>query len=321
MTLTPEELLSDYRATCKRMIELMSKGHVMPFLGSGVNLANRPADTSFLPGGQYLPDAAELSATIAREFEYPWSDKNLLRVCWYASAKKGKDELYDHLHNIFSRDYQSTDVHRFFAGLRKRFERSGYELPPQIIVTTNYDRTLENAFDEAGEPYDVFSYSVQRDAEVGKFRHTPYGATMFRIIDNPDEFYTTIDHTIILKIHGAVGLNRERSTFVITEDDYIDYAALFNPDHIPAMLLEKMLRRRFLYLGYSLSDWNLRVFLRGLRLRSHFNEPTWAIMNRHEEWDPFYWDTHGVRLIKLSLKDYIEILNEQLEEMLQKGQV
>jgi len=323
MPLTPEQQLSDLRATCKRMLELMSEGHLMPFLGSGVNLADRPKTATFEQGGRFLPDAGELSAAIAEKFKYPWTDTKLLRVSWYAAAADdgGKDRLYDQLHSIFSSQYQPTSVHTFFAGLRNRFKRSERILPPQIIVTTNYDNTLENAFDAAKEPYDVFAYSVQSETQAGKFRHTPYGSRTSKIIHKPDEFEEEIDHTIILKIHGTADLMRDRSTFVISEDDYIDYAALFNPEHIPSTILEKMKRRRFLYLGYSLSDWNLRVFLRGLKVRSYFKEQTWAIMDRLEEWDHFYWEKHQVRLIRLPLDEFIKMLNEQLDQMLQRAQI
>lgn len=296
---------------------------LMPFLGAGVNRANRPPGVIFEPGGPYLPDAGELSGSIADEFHYPhgWDDRSLLRVSWYASESEsgGKDRLYKHLHSVFGGKYPSTDVHRFFAALPGRFRNSGYNVPPQIIVTTNYDRVLEDAFDEKGEPYDVYAYDVQNEDQVGKFEHTPHGGTP-RIVDDPVNYDAPIEHTVILKIHGAVARTWERSTFVITEDDYIDYAALFNPEHIPSLLKEKMLPRRFLYLGYSLSDWNLRVLLRGISHRSRFRgQKTWAIMNKHEPWDPMYWDKHGVRLIQLSLTSYIEILNEHLQRMFDQG--
>lgn len=315
MTLTSDDELRDKVATGKFMLELMKKGILMPFLGAGINLANRPLDAEFTPGGQYLPDAAELSQDIAREFDYPWGDMNLLRVSWYAAATRGKDVLYHHLHGVFSREYPWTDVHEFFARLRKRFAAKGYQIPPQLIVTTNYDQLLERAFDAEGEPYDVFSYVVQSDSEVGKFEHIPHGGTP-KIVDDPRTYNPSISHTVILKIHGAVGPSWDRSTFVITEDDYIDYAALLNPDHIPAVVKVKMLHCRFLYLGYSLSDWNLRVLLRGISVRSRFRgQQTWAIMSKHEVWDRLYWKEHDVRLIKVPLSQYIAILNTHLDEV------
>ncbi len=275
---------------CDDMLKLMKKGLLMPFFGAGVNLTNRPPDTAFVPDGPYLPSAPELSEDLLREFEInlanacelpeplaigarcKWKEQSLLRVSWYVSAIKGKASLYHYLQKVFGQDCPPTDVHEFFARFPKRLAEKGYQVPPQLIVTTNYDELLERAFDAAEEPYDVFSYVIDSDSELGKFSHTPHQGGAI-VIDNPTTYVPEIKHTIILKIHGtAHPVNWESSTFVITEDDYIDYAALVNFDKIPSVLADKMLHRRFLYLGYSLSDWNFRVFLRGIKARSRFND-------------------------------------------------
>ena len=55
---------------------------------------------------------------------------------------------------------------------------------------------------------------------------------------------------------------RERDSYVITEDSYIDY--LVGDDvgaQIPFLLMERMEESHFLFLGYSMHDWNLRVIL------------------------------------------------------------
>ena len=48
--------------------------------------------------------------------------------------------------------------------------------------------------------------------------------------------------------------------FVITEDDYIDY--LVTPELsavVPVALAAKLRRSHFLFLGYEMADWNLRL--------------------------------------------------------------
>jgi hypothetical protein len=328
--LSPEEELQARRATCNQLIDLMSKRLLIPFLGAGVNLSNRPPGAIFRPAGPYLPNASELSESIATEFDYPWHDKNLLRVSWYATAtagkgkdKKnrpyGKDVLYHYLHEIFSRAYPSTDVHQFFARLPRKLAEKGYPNRHQLIVTTNYDQLLERAFDAENEQYDVVSYGEHSDGESQSrkpgFLHTPYNKEP-EFLETSNDFIPPVNRTIILKIHGGAHRDSwERSSFVITEDDYIDYLALRIPDQIPATLKASMLHRRFLFLGYSLGDWNFRVLLRSIKARSLFNERSWAIMNRHEEWDWDYWEEHKVRLDKCELTEYIKILTEQLDKL------
>src|SRR5881394_2377582 len=318
MTSAPEDELDENRTTCKEILRRLQLGFLMPFFGAGVNLTNRKHGDTFTREGPFLPNATELSDDLAKAFglklenpcEVPAGlatdfvckrkEESLLRVSWLVSATKSKVELYDHLHSTFSRDRPPTEVHNFFARFRQRLVERGYVVRPQLIVTTNYDELLERAFTEAKEPFDVFTYELDRTTKRGKFTHTPHGLENAVPIDNPVGYGDEIENTIILKIHGTANpKGLDHSTFVITEDDYIDYAAFVTPDRVPQVLGQRMLSRQFLYLGYSLSDWNLRVFLRGSQAGSHFQDKTWAIMKDPNDWDRLYWNEHRVKIVRM----------------------
>ena len=62
-------------------------------------------------------------------------------------------------------------------------------------------------------------------------------------------------------MHGRVdhGSRREWESFVVSEDDYINY--LVNAEMgavIPVTLAARLQRSHFLFLGYTPRDWNLR---------------------------------------------------------------
>jgi hypothetical protein len=311
MTLTSQDEL---RAHCRRMIDYMAGGAVIPFFGAGINLSNRPPQASFIPG-QYLPNAAELSASIAARFNYPFADTtNLSHVSWYAKSIAGRSGLYRYLHEIFSPDYPLTAVHRFFARLPATLAAKGYADRHQLIFTTNYDQLLERAFTEANEPYDLLFYVAHSEdmREVGRFKYVPHGGER-QIIFDPTLFDLPMERTIILKIHGSVETNWEDSSFVISEDDYIDYLARMNTDsyRIPSVVMEKMMQRSFLFLGYSLMDWDLRI-LHNLNV---FGGDPWAIMKQTDEWQMAYWRAHSVQFKQLSLSDYLDALSEELDAL------
>jgi hypothetical protein len=294
------------------------------FFGAGVNLTDRPPDEGFALG-RYLPDAEELALDIAEKFDYPpdWGDnKNLLRVSWYAARHKQR-RFQQRMHSIFSADYPTTGMHEFFARLPGKLAAKGYHNRKQLIVTTNYDRVLERAFDDASEPYDLLTYiAYSKDGrEVGKFRYIPHGGEPV-VVDNPRSFLLPIredglERTIILKIHGAVDPDWHRSSFVVTEDDYIDYLARINTPtyHIPKLLVEKMQDSSFLFLGYSLGDWNMRVLLNSIWSSQAFSDESWAVMKVTAPWDEEYWQKHNVKLMKMSLAEYVAALDEQLEAL------
>ena len=125
-------------------------------------------------GGRLVPvlatDVAELAAHLAERFEYPSSnDAALPRIAQYVAIMNGSGPLYDEMHALLSRqDVPPTHVHRFLAALPPLLRER--EVPHQLIVTTSYDLTLERAFLEAGEEFDVIAY-LAAGRNRGKFCH------------------------------------------------------------------------------------------------------------------------------------------------------
>ena len=62
------------------------------------------------------------------------------------------------------------------------------------------------------------------------------------------------ERTVLLKIHGDVdrGPEREWESFVVSEDDHIDYlAAVETAGTVPVQLAARLRRSHFLFLGYA----------------------------------------------------------------------
>src|SRR6267142_1402299 len=154
----PTETLQEH---CRKVIEWMTKRRVTPFLGAGVNMADRPTGAIY-EQGKYLPSGGELAQSLADKFKYPWPDKdNLLRVSWYAAFKEDQATLYDYLQTVFDPTYKPTSVHEFLAALPKRLEARGHPQCYQTLVTTNYDDVLERAFEAQGEEFDVLYFQAE----------------------------------------------------------------------------------------------------------------------------------------------------------------
>ena len=52
--------------------------------------------------------------------------------------------------------------------------------------------------------------------------------------------------------------------FLITEEHYVDFLGRPETVQVPQMLATLMKKKNFLFLGYGLKDWNVRVMLRKL---------------------------------------------------------
>src|SRR5262245_12256117 len=118
----------------------MLEGRVVPLLGAGANLADRPPGAAWEPG-RYLPSSAELARHLASRFDYPddgdGGSRDLVRISEYASVMTGSGPLYEQLHEVFDADYAIGPLHRFLAALPARIEEAGRPRPCPLVVTTN----------------------------------------------------------------------------------------------------------------------------------------------------------------------------------------
>jgi hypothetical protein len=115
-----------------------------------------------------------------------------------------------------------------------------------------------------------------------------------------------------MKIHGAVDRhNPDGDSFVITEDHYIDYLAQSDISNIiPATLMAVMNESHFLFLGYSLRDWNLRVILQRIWGHQAFEEKfnSWAIQKGPSKLEERLWRRRNVEILDVDLERYVEAL-------------
>jgi hypothetical protein len=300
-----------YRIVAKAFAE----ARVIPLLGAGVNLCGRPHGTGWQQG-QYLPSGLELAAHLARAFYFPSDEpQELLRVSQYAAVMTGSGPLYEELHRLLDADYQPTKVHTLLASVPEFLRRHGL-VRYQLIVTTNYDDTLERAFRAAGEEFDLVCY-VAEGRHRGKFLHTtPDGDT--QLIERPNEYkaLSLSRRTVILKIHGAIDrLDSDRDSYVITEDHYIDYLTRTDISNlVPVGLAARLRRSHFLFLGYSMADWNLRVILHRIWGEQALSYRSWSIQLNPKPIEEGFWRRRGVEILHASLEDYIDALAAHLAD-------
>jgi DNA-binding SARP family transcriptional activator len=255
-------------------------------------------------------EIADLAARLAERFDYAENGSGLPRIAQYVAVMKGSGPLYDELHTLLDADAVPTPIHRFFASLPPTLRERG--VPHQLLVTTSYDLALEAAFLEAGEEFDVVSY-VAAGPNRGKFCHVAPDGTG-RMIDLPNTYATELSleqRTVILKLHGQVdrGPGREWESFVVTEDDYIDYLSRTDvAGAVPVALAAKLRRSHFLFVGYTMADWNLRVILNRLWSDQPLSYRSWAVQPAAKPLEREFWRRRDVEVLELPVDRYVETL-------------
>ena len=302
---------AQYRAVAET---ILGRDQLCVVLGPGVNR-----------GCAQAADAQNLALMLAREYAYPTSSGrvDLAEVAQYIYATRGEPDLYRAMQEGLSADCEVGEVHRFLAGLPAVSERRGYPRQYQLVVTTNYDTLVEQAFRDAGEPFDLAVY-VASGTNKGRFIHVPWQETP-RVVSTPNLYHDFPFHddlelrrNLIVKVHGAVDVRDAdygwSNNFVVTEDNYIEYLSGGAIEElVPVQILGRLRASHCLFVGYDIRDWSLRVFLKrvwGATIRAR----SWAVQDEPDELEEELWNQAGrIKLIDEPLEDYVRGLQACLE--------
>lgn len=360
-TIQPDKKLNE---NCENLIQGIIEGKIVPVLGREHNLCDRPklknkpefwqCDFSSIPPScpSYPPTHRELAAYLIKyfansdsypseetKFSYPfqeiedgkwkteWAD--LQYVFHLLCDAESKSQVTSELHRILcDKNYCPNQLHQTFALLPKVIRLMKPDAPVfPLIVTTSYDRMLEQAFEEANEPFDLVYYSATGEKDDWFLHKNPEGVV--HEIDNPNNYrrLSLKERPVILKVYGTVDQNIDADRLVISEDDYIDFLSWRNtPDLLPTTLLKQLRRNQVLFLGpCSLSHWHQRVIL-------HHIWPTGPSLKKFRwyaiQWDSEatddvnkkFWETYNVNIQNISPEGFMNEFSERINSIIEIGE-
>lgn len=279
-------------------------------------MSGRDPGATWDPRAAFLPSAPELARHLANITEFPqdelpdlptrwrevvrdWFAPDLAKVAQYYDVVGGRKPLNEKLHDIFNRDHPLSALHTFLA-----------DVPlPLLIVTTNYDDLIERSFKD--RPYDVVIHAT--DPSIGdRVLWWPHREHEPRKVP-PNKLDIDLKAvTVLYKMHGAVDRREPtRGQYVVTEDDYIDFLArMTKTKAIPSIFAEPFQTRPFLFLGYGLRDWNLRVVLNRVEkdLRRPKGITSWAIQRNPSPLERRFWQKRDVEVYDMDIDEFVKEL-------------
>lgn len=307
---------------------LLKSGLVVPFLGAGVNHAMRPKDATWdFEKTSFPPDGKELSRFLAKWAAFPSLEEHditdLSKVSSYFVDALARTNLRERLREIFNRDYGPSDIHTYLAELSRS--------TPLLIVTTNYDDLTERAFNQLGAPYDLVIHPVDRKDVQASVLWWKYCEDQPKAVA-PNKLYIDLEETtVIYKMHGTMSRALEEwDNYVITEEDYVDFLSQMMTDSaVPMSFMNYFRTRHFLFLGYGLEDWNLRVMLRALKrgplsatptaepskatqAAQQEDLPSWAIQYNPSVLEKHLWDARRVKIYNVDIRDFVSRLRNPI---------
>jgi hypothetical protein len=293
------------------LADLLKEGKVVPFLGAGASIGPRAMDESWTADSRYhLPTGGELSKWLAAKAEFPSDDPHDLtdlgKVASYFEQTIARLRLRERLRSVFDPDKTTTvgpfSIHKCLAAVER----------PILIVTTNYDTLMESALRARSREFHVVTHPTdvaEHAASVFWWKHGDKAPTPVP----PNQLDIDLkEATVLYKMHGTVGAEERHDSFVITEDDYVEFLARMG---IPAIFLRHFKQRYLLFLGYGLQDWNFRVLLKKIRdpgpssggTPPAHTEPRlnyWAIQRDPKRYEEKLWQKRGVDIYNLDLHDF-----------------
>jgi hypothetical protein len=307
-----------YGIIAQRLME----GAVVPFLGAGASLATAAA------GHAKPPSAAELASILKRAANYPEDPGDLARelakVASYFVEIGDRDDLRAMLHGVFRPAFPPGDVHALLAEVTN----------PLLIMTTNYDDLTERALASAGHSFDLVVHPTDRPDIAGCVLLWEHAEELFPRPTAEARWKEPTAHpanqlqvdlgkrTIVYKMHGSVlrdAPDGTRDSYVITEDDYLEFLSrLTTQSAVPAVFETYLRERRFLFLGYGLADWNLRLVLRNLSSRGGPAQRTrrsWAIQRSPSPVEERLWAARQVLLFDVDLATFVQKLRAELNRI------
>ena len=315
-----DELGVEPGAPLRELQAAILRHDVLPAAGSTVGESDvegeivRALRTGSLVPVLGLAGAHDLAAELARAFAIAPDGMELARVSQRIATLNGSGPLRDELHARF-RDERIGPIERFLASLPVRLRERG--LPHQLIVSARYDRAVEAAFAEAGEELDIVSYAAE-GPERGRFWHQPPGSEPRRI-DVPNTYATELSleqRTILLRLQGVVDVGDARSweSFVVTEDDYIEYPGPGDlAGVLPVSLAATLRRSHLLFLGYELTDWGLRLLRCRLFPVAPLAYRSWAVSSASPPLAKALWRRQDIEVVDADPEAFCELLRARLE--------
>jgi hypothetical protein len=308
---------------------LFEQQNITLFLGAAASSVREPGSEGSEPG---LPNGREFSADLSDLADYPPGREAdpLTKVSQYLVEYAGDRDLIlsyikTQFHDKVPPDYRCS-VTDFLS-----------ELPasqiPRLIVSTNYDTLVERLLERRSIPYVCVSHILGRSKfsgrlivyeKLGKFSKDLIvtRATAEELLQ--ERLAAAEPPVILYKMHGSAisfvpRKDRDETlaggfnSIVITEQDYIDYLDKNTMERLPIQMQEMLRNSQFLFLGYSLSDWNFRLLLHRLRESQAGADTThYACLLNDDKVESLFWQKRGVILLYVSLTQFLANLKRKL---------
>lgn len=251
---------------------------------------------------------------------------------YYILKSSSLDSLYTSLCEILSRlrkTYPPNGLHQYIAELPAQMKARNKPvrspgLPFQLIITTNYDDMIEQAFLKAQQPFDVIFY-VADGPEKGRFKYQAYQETVKTMTSDGSSQLPLRSpwgncpqpRPIILKLFGT--WEQAWENHFIATDEQLAYLISTLKQSLPPSLISILTRGNLLFLGYSPSDSDLQLLINCLWPDNKLASKSWLLHQaKPGDLEQELWKTRNVELLPMgaSLEEFVNDFQADIDTLI-----
>jgi hypothetical protein len=244
------------------------------------------------------------------------SGEVLATIAGYFETASGRQGLSNLLAKVFVSKNIPTATHDLLAEAASRYlnlKPKKKVIKDYLIITSNYDSLMEHALTKARVPFAV----LLLNKKDGKIR-VRFSETLEYLQTENTPCYASQFHlsrrdplALVYKIHGSLADDPTdvSDSVVISDNDYVDYISRMSTleGAIPAYVGNLMRKKPFLFLGYSLKDWNVRSVFETLVTKRGDNPEVrdYLVTRRFTGFDEAYCSKHKVVILHTDLNNFV----------------
>jgi len=252
----------------RQLIQQIQKGQVVLFLGAGASFGAKS------PDGRKALSGAQLAESLSDTFlEGHYKGRSLSTIAELAISETDLRTVQDHIADLF-RDLRPAPFHLLIPTFRW-----------YGIVTTNFDRVIEESFDQQAD----------RVQEL---------ATFLNDKDRVEDATRSPNYVILIKLHGCISRIGDPSLpLVLTPDQYVTHRE--GRDFLFNLFSQWAKEKTVVFVGQDITDSDLRASLLTLDARLGPSRPHYYLVRpKVSPPEVRLWDQRRVEVLNMDFQEF-----------------
>ena len=286
--------------------------------------------------GQWWDEFEPVLSAFAQLTEVASATPPLQSVSGYYEYSEGPRAVFEKLSEMLANKRIPTMIQQLIAAAARFYLPGGAR--DYLIITTNYDRLMEDALEAEEVPYCVLT--VDKNDRKVDCRWSPRCKAYFGYGDKDDQWNEFVGYhrekhpdkfvfdnhrpiALLYKVHGCVfPESTGRNSIILSDEDYVDffYRMSDGSGAVPAPLTRLMEDKAFLFLGYSFSDWNIRnIFRKVSELRKIYRNSAsdvrdYSVTLKPNLYERRFFDARDIHTLQTTLDEFVHSIGKLVRD-------